>query len=151
MLSTSRYAIPTWSRTPSAIPGRLLQYRRLPEQSAGLPAFARRPLVPGTLEAQLLRAGHRQSGPAVRSERETGARSGQPRNSAPHGRLGRLWPRLALVVQNGREVFPLGDGMARIAVLYGMEESFPPALVDHINARAIGGVTAEHLKVGGVE
>ncbi len=41
--------------------------------------------------------------------------------------------------------------MAKIAVLYGMEESFPPALVDHINARAIGGVTAEHLKVGGVE
>ena len=40
--------------------------------------------------------------------------------------------------------------MARIGVLYGMEESFPPALVDHINARGTGGVTAEHLKVGGV-
>ena len=40
--------------------------------------------------------------------------------------------------------------MARIGVLYGMEESFPPALVDHINARGVSGVTAEHLKVGGV-
>ncbi len=41
--------------------------------------------------------------------------------------------------------------MATIGVLYGMEESFPPALVDHINARGANGVTAEHLKVGGVE
>ncbi len=41
--------------------------------------------------------------------------------------------------------------MAKIGVLYGMEESFPPALVDHINARGVGGVAAEHLKVGGVE
>src|ERR1035438_2708216 len=40
--------------------------------------------------------------------------------------------------------------MARIGVLYGMEESFPPALVDHINARGVSGVTAGHLKVGGV-
>ncbi|HEY1494694.1 MAG TPA: hypothetical protein VGF49_09120 [Candidatus Solibacter sp.] len=40
--------------------------------------------------------------------------------------------------------------MKKIGVLYGMEESFPPALVDHINARGIQGVTAEHLKVGGV-
>ena len=32
-----------------------------------------------------------------------------------------------------------------------MEESFPPALVDHINARGVSGVTAEHLKVGGVQ
>jgi hypothetical protein len=40
--------------------------------------------------------------------------------------------------------------MARIGVLYGMEESFPPALVDRINSLGIAGVTAEHLKVGGV-
>jgi hypothetical protein len=40
--------------------------------------------------------------------------------------------------------------MAKIGILYGMEESFPPALVDHINARGVPGVTAEHLKVGGV-
>jgi glutathione synthase/RimK-type ligase-like ATP-grasp enzyme len=40
--------------------------------------------------------------------------------------------------------------MARIGVLYGMEESFPPALVDRINAIGAAGVTAEHLKTGGV-
>src|SRR5579859_1995941 len=41
--------------------------------------------------------------------------------------------------------------MSKIAIVYGMEESFPPALVDHINAMAVSGVTAEHLKTGGVE
>jgi hypothetical protein len=40
--------------------------------------------------------------------------------------------------------------MARIAVVYGMEESFPPALVDRINGMGVAGVQAEHLKVGGV-
>jgi hypothetical protein len=40
--------------------------------------------------------------------------------------------------------------MAKIGVLYGMEESFPPALVDRINAMGAKGVQAEHLKVGGV-
>jgi hypothetical protein len=41
--------------------------------------------------------------------------------------------------------------MTKIGILYGMEESFPPALVDHINSLAVPGVVAEHLKVGGVE
>jgi hypothetical protein len=41
--------------------------------------------------------------------------------------------------------------MTKIGVLYGMEKSFPPALVDRINAMGIAGVTAEHLKVGGVK
>ncbi len=41
--------------------------------------------------------------------------------------------------------------MSRIGVLYGMEESFPPALVDRVNAMGVDGVTAEHLKTGGVE
>src|SRR5437899_4935110 len=40
--------------------------------------------------------------------------------------------------------------MSKIGVLYGMEDSFPPALVDRINAMGVDGVTAEHLKVGGV-
>ncbi len=40
--------------------------------------------------------------------------------------------------------------MPIIGVLYGMEESFPPALVDHINAIAEKNVRAEHVKVGGV-
>ncbi len=41
--------------------------------------------------------------------------------------------------------------MKKIGVLYGMEETFPPALVDRINSMGIDGVTAEHLKTGGVE
>ena len=40
--------------------------------------------------------------------------------------------------------------MAKIGILYGMEESFPPALVDRINSMGVDGVRAEHLKVGGV-
>jgi glutathione synthase/RimK-type ligase-like ATP-grasp enzyme len=43
-----------------------------------------------------------------------------------------------------------GLALAKIAVLYGMENSFPPALVDHINAMGVKGVSAEHLKTGGV-
>ena len=41
--------------------------------------------------------------------------------------------------------------MARIGILYGMEESFPPALVDRINSMCVAGVYAEHLQVGGVK
>jgi len=41
--------------------------------------------------------------------------------------------------------------MTTIGVLYGMEESFPPALVDRINELAPPEVRAEHLKIGGVE
>ncbi len=40
--------------------------------------------------------------------------------------------------------------MARIGILYGMEESFPPALVDRINSTGGPGIHAEHLKVDGV-
>ncbi|SPE38493.1 Glutathione synthase/Ribosomal protein S6 modification enzyme (Glutaminyl transferase)-like protein [Candidatus Sulfopaludibacter sp. SbA3] len=41
--------------------------------------------------------------------------------------------------------------MTKIGVLYGMEESFPPALVDRINGMGVTGVTAEHLHVGSVQ
>lgn len=41
--------------------------------------------------------------------------------------------------------------MNKIGVLYGMEQTFPPALVDRINAMNVPGVVAEHLKVGGVK
>jgi len=41
--------------------------------------------------------------------------------------------------------------MNTIGVLYGMEESFPPALVDHINTMGAKEVRAEHLKTGAVE
>lgn len=40
--------------------------------------------------------------------------------------------------------------MKRIGIIYGMENTFPAALVDHINAREIPGVRAEHVKIGGV-
>ena len=39
----------------------------------------------------------------------------------------------------------------KIGVLYGMENTFPPALVDEINRRAVPGIVAEHLKVGAVK
>ena len=37
-----------------------------------------------------------------------------------------------------------------IGVLYGMEESFPPALVERINAMGAPGVTAEPVAIGGI-
>ncbi len=40
--------------------------------------------------------------------------------------------------------------MDRIGVLFGMEESFPPALVDRINGLAVTGVTAESVSIGAV-
>ena len=38
----------------------------------------------------------------------------------------------------------------KIGIIYGMENSFPPALVDSINSRAVPGIVAEHIKVGAV-
>ncbi len=38
----------------------------------------------------------------------------------------------------------------KIAIVFGMENTFPPALVDKINSMGVQGVTAEFLKVGGV-
>jgi hypothetical protein len=40
--------------------------------------------------------------------------------------------------------------MRKIAVVYGMESTFPPALVDFINGMNVPGVAAEHLKIGGI-
>jgi hypothetical protein len=40
--------------------------------------------------------------------------------------------------------------MKTIGVLFGMEDSFPPALVEHINARGIAGVDAEFVKTGAI-
>jgi len=39
----------------------------------------------------------------------------------------------------------------KIGIVYGMESTFPPALVDTINARKIPGVVAEHLRIGGIK
>ena len=40
--------------------------------------------------------------------------------------------------------------MKRIGVLFGMEESFPPALVDYINRMGIADVSAEFVNIGGI-
>ncbi len=40
--------------------------------------------------------------------------------------------------------------MKKIGIIYGMENTFPPALVDRINAMGVRGVTAEHIRIGGV-
>ena len=37
-----------------------------------------------------------------------------------------------------------------IGVLYGMEESFPPALVERINSMGVPGVSAESVTIGGI-
>ena len=39
----------------------------------------------------------------------------------------------------------------KIGVIYGMEQTFPPALVDRINGAGVDGVTAEHVKLGAVK
>src|SRR6266481_3422600 len=41
--------------------------------------------------------------------------------------------------------------MNKIGILYGMETTFPPALVEAINSRGISGIQAESLQVGGVK
>src|ERR1035437_8306913 len=40
--------------------------------------------------------------------------------------------------------------MKRIGILFGMENSFPGALVEHINARNIEGIEAEFVETGSV-
>ena len=40
--------------------------------------------------------------------------------------------------------------MLRIGVIFGMEDTFPPALVDRINRQRPGEVTAEFVSVGAV-
>ncbi|HEX4232557.1 MAG TPA: hypothetical protein VHZ07_28105 [Bryobacteraceae bacterium] len=41
--------------------------------------------------------------------------------------------------------------MRKIGIIYGMENSFPPALVERINERNVPGVSAEHIRVGSVK
>ena len=40
--------------------------------------------------------------------------------------------------------------MKKIGILFGMENSFPGALVEHINARNIDGIEAEFVETGAV-
>jgi glutathione synthase/RimK-type ligase-like ATP-grasp enzyme len=41
--------------------------------------------------------------------------------------------------------------MPKIGIIYGMENTFPSALVDRINSRNIPDVTAEHVKLGAIQ
>ena len=40
--------------------------------------------------------------------------------------------------------------MPKIGIVYGMESSFPHAVVDRINGKQIPGVLAEHIRLGGI-
>ena len=42
-------------------------------------------------------------------------------------------------------------GMSKIGIVYGMETTFPSALVDRINSKNIPGIEAEHLRIGPVK
>jgi len=44
-----------------------------------------------------------------------------------------------------------GDGLKKIGVLFGMENTFPGALVERINSMELDGIRAEFVTVGGVE
>jgi len=41
--------------------------------------------------------------------------------------------------------------MKKIGIIYGMENTFPPALVDKINSMNVPGIVAEHIKIGGIK
>jgi hypothetical protein len=41
--------------------------------------------------------------------------------------------------------------MRKIGVIYGMENTFPPALVDRINSMRVDEVRAEHVHIGGIK
>ena len=41
--------------------------------------------------------------------------------------------------------------MRKVGIIYGMENTFPGALVDRINSMKVADVVAEHVKVGGVK
>jgi glutathione synthase/RimK-type ligase-like ATP-grasp enzyme len=41
--------------------------------------------------------------------------------------------------------------MPKIGIIYGMENTFPPALAERINAKNIPGVVAEHIRIGPVK
>jgi glutathione synthase/RimK-type ligase-like ATP-grasp enzyme len=40
--------------------------------------------------------------------------------------------------------------MKKIGILFGMENTYPPAFVEKINSMKIDGITAEFVKIGGI-
>ncbi len=43
------------------------------------------------------------------------------------------------------------DTTKKIGIIYGMENTFPSALVDRINSRGVEGIVAEHVKIGAIK
>lgn len=41
--------------------------------------------------------------------------------------------------------------MPKVGILYGMENTFPSALVDRINDKKVANVTANHIRIGGIK
>ena len=41
--------------------------------------------------------------------------------------------------------------MPKIGIIYGMENTFPAALVDRINSKKVQGLTAEHIEIGAIK
>ena len=41
--------------------------------------------------------------------------------------------------------------MKKIGILFGMENTFPPAFVEKVNSRKVEGVSAEFVKIGGIK
>src|SRR3979490_95896 len=41
--------------------------------------------------------------------------------------------------------------MKKIGILFGKENTFPPAVVERINSMKVPGVTAEFVKIGGIQ
>jgi hypothetical protein len=58
---------------------------------------------------------------------------------------------LPAVVVRGRESLLEGTTVKKIGVLFGMENTFPGALVERINSMNLDGVVAEFVQVGGVK
>src|SRR4051794_38164329 len=52
---------------------------------------------------------------------------------------------------DGRRSYQRGEVVKKIGVLFGMENTFPPALVDKINSMQVPDVQAEAVQLGGVK
>src|SRR5207248_2634251 len=44
-----------------------------------------------------------------------------------------------------------GEFVKKIGIIFGMEETFPPAFVEKINSMRLTGITAEFISLGGVK
>src|ERR1039458_2708928 len=63
------------------------------------------------------------------------------------GHCGSGWPGS---ISSGARLRTLIMANKKIGILFGMEDTFPPALVEKINSMKTAGVTAEFVKIGGI-